>query len=147
METDSQRDILLVEDNPGDARLVAEAFKDNDICGTIHHVCDGETALDFLYQRGAYIGVKRPDIVLLDLNLPRVKGQEVLAQIKAEESLKCIPVVALTTSKDKRDIDTCYGLGAAAYIVKPVGFDDFADAIDTFKKFWLSSVTLPEPLI
>ena len=137
-------DILLVEDNPGDVRLTVEAFKDGHILNTIHHVTDGVEAMSFLNREEGYADAPKPDIVLLDLNLPRMKGQEVLSRMRQQETLKRIPVVALTTSSAKEDVDRCYALGANAYIVKPVEFDKFLEVVKSFQQFWLCVVTLPD---
>lgn len=139
-------DILLVEDNPGDARLAAEAFKDGDvkIKSTIHHVKDGIEALDFLYQRGTHASAVRPDIVLLDLNLPRKDGREVLAEIKEDDDLKRIPVLILTTSHAERDILDTYNLHANGYVSKPLDLDEFTGIVASIKGFWFATAKLPQ---
>lgn len=138
-------EILLVEDNPGDARLTFEALKSASIVNHIHHVTDGEQALRFLRKEGPYATAPTPDVVLLDLNLPRKNGREVLEELKADPQLRAIPVVALTTSSARDDVNACYALGANAYIVKPVEFDRFVDAVRSFETFWLNTVSLPKP--
>jgi CheY-like chemotaxis protein len=136
-------DILLVEDNPGDIRLTQEAFKDGKIKNTLNVVMDGEEAIHYLKKQGKYTGATSPDIILLDLNLPKKDGREVLAEIKSDEALKCIPVIILTTSNDQRDIVTTYAHHANCYIMKPVDFDQFITVIRTIEDFWLSIVKLP----
>lgn len=136
-------EILLVEDNPGDVRLTQEAFKGAKILNHLYVVNDGVDALDFLYRRGKHTQAQRPDLILLDLNLPRKNGREVLAEIKADETLKRIPVVILTTSRAEEDILKAYNLHANCYITKPVDFVQFTNVINTIESFWLSIVTLP----
>ena len=136
-------EVLVVEDNPGDARLVAEGLRESRLENNMHHAKDGEAALAFLRREGVHAEAPRPDIVLLDLNLPRIDGHEVLAAMRADPVLKKIPVVALTTSSAKKDIDACYAAGANAFITKPVDFDKFVDALRVFDQFWFSVVTLP----
>lgn len=135
--------ILLVEDNPGDARLAKEALKDSKLLNDLHHVIDGEQAVQFLRKEGEYKDAVRPDIVLLDLNLPRKDGREVLADIKSDPDLKTIPVVVLTTSEAEKDIMQSYELHANCYITKPVDLDKFLEIIDSMQEFWLSIVRLP----
>lgn len=137
-------EILLVEDNPGDARLTFEALKEGRIVNNVHHVTDGDQALQFLRREGPYHDAPSPDIVLLDLNLPRRNGREVLGEIKQDPALRSIPVVALTTSSARDDINACYALGANAYVVKPVEFDRFLEAVRSFEMFWLNVVALPK---
>ena len=136
-------EILLVEDNPGDARLAKEALKDSKLLNNIHHVVDGEQAIDFLRRQGDYRDAVRPDIVLLDLNLPRKDGREVLADIKNDPDLQMIPVVVLTTSEAEQDILQSYRLHANCYITKPVDLDKFLQIIESMQDFWLSIVRLP----
>jgi two-component system, chemotaxis family, response regulator Rcp1 len=136
-------EILLVEDNPGDARLAMEALKDSKLLNNIHHVVDGEQAIDFLRREGDFQDAPRPDIVLLDLNLPRKDGREVLADIKNDPKLQMIPVVVLTTSEAEQDIVQSYRLHANCYITKPVDLDKFLHIIDSMQDFWLSIVRLP----
>jgi CheY-like chemotaxis protein len=135
--------ILLVEDNPGDARLTREALKDGKILHTLEVVPDGIEAMAFLKQRGTYAHAPRPDLILLDLNLPRKDGREVLAEIKADEVLKRIPVVVLTTSAAEVDILSSYDLHANCYIVKPVDLDQFLKVVQGVEDFWLTIVRLP----
>ncbi|GAB3453273.1 response regulator [Insolitispirillum peregrinum] len=137
-------EILLVEDNPGDARLTFEALRHGTSTSNIHHVSDGEQALHYLRKTGPFVDSPTPDIVLLDLNLPRRNGREVLADMKSDPALRSIPVVALTTSSARDDVNACYALGANAYMVKPVEFDRFVEAIRSFEEFWLRTVTLPK---
>jgi chemotaxis family two-component system response regulator Rcp1 len=136
-------EILLVEDNPGDVRLTREALKDGKVWTSLHVVDDGVAALDFLYQRGAHVGAPRPDLILLDLNLPKKDGREVLATIKAESALHMIPVVVLTTSQAEEDLLKAYNLNANCYITKPVDFDQFIRIVRTIEEFWLTVVALP----
>lgn len=136
-------DILLVEDNPGDVRLTREALLEGKVLNELHVVGDGIEALDYLFQRGAYAEASRPDLVLLDLNLPKKDGAEVLAEIKAESTLKRIPVVVLTTSQADEDVLRTYNLHANCYIAKPVDFDRFIQIIRSIDAFWLNIVRLP----
>ncbi len=135
--------ILMVEDNPGDVRLTKEALKDAKVSNTLYVVEDGVAALDFLYRRGEYSDAPRPDLILLDLNLPKKNGREVLGEIKQDEQLKMIPVVILTTSQAEEDVVRAYRLHANCYIVKPVDFVQFTKIVWTIEDFWLSIVTLP----
>jgi CheY-like chemotaxis protein len=135
--------ILLVEDNLGDVRLIQEALKDGQVPNTMHVVGDGVAALDFLYRRDAFAAAPRPDLILMDLNLPGKNGHEVLEQIKQEPQLKTIPVVILTSSHAEQDIDCAYQLHANCYITKPVEFMSYNIVVQTIEKFWLSIVTLP----
>jgi CheY-like chemotaxis protein len=139
-------EILLVEDNPGDVRLTREALQEGKIFNHLSVVGDGERAMDFLRQRGAYAGVSRPDLILLDLNLPRKDGRQVLAEIKADPDLRQIPVVVLTTSRAEQDILQTYNLHANCYIAKPVDFQQFISAVESIHNFWLSVVKLPAQL-
>jgi len=141
--TPDPADILLVEDNPGDVRLTREAFKEGGISNTLHVVTDGVEALDFLHQRGEYADAPRPDIVLLDLNLPRKNGDEVLAEVEGDIDLKCIPVIILTSSEAEEDVVKSYELQANAYLTKPVDPVQFIETVQSFKAFWLSVVRLP----
>lgn len=135
--------ILLVEDNPGDVRLTREALKESKMHNTLHVASDGVEALRFLRGEGEYKGSPRPDIILLDLNLPRKDGREVLAEIKADESLRRIPVVILTTSDDEHDILRSYDLHANCYITKPLDLRQFATIVKTIENFWFQIVKLP----
>jgi two-component system, chemotaxis family, response regulator Rcp1 len=136
-------DILLVEDNPGDVRLTKEALKDAKVLNDVHVVQDGVEAMDFLHRTGKFAKVPTPDMILLDLNLPRKDGREVLAEIKEDPKLKHIPVVILTTSKADEDIIRTYNLHANAYITKPVDLNRFIEIIHTLEEFWFSIVKLP----
>lgn len=138
-----QIDVLLVEDNPGDFRLTEEAFKEGEVKKTLHWVQDGLQALDFLRRRGKYAGAVRPDIIVLDLNLPKLSGRELLAQIKADERLKSVPVIVLTTSRADDDVRAAYGLHANCYITKPADLDRFLAIVKLIDHFWLDVVTLP----
>jgi len=143
-ESNAKRiDILLVEDNPGDVRLTREALAEGKVLNHLHVVGDGVEALDYLLQRGQYAGATRPDLVLLDLNLPKKDGREVLAQIKANDDLKRIPVVVLTTSQAEEDIFKSYDLHANCYIAKPVDFENFIQVVRSIDTFWLTVVRLP----
>jgi two-component system response regulator len=135
--------ILLVEDNPGDADLVKLALEENRICNDLHVVDDGVKAMQFLRGEGEYAGTPRPDLVLLDLNLPRKDGREVLAELKADEKLKRIPIVILTTSEEDADIVHAYDMNANCYVTKPVDFEQFAKVVKTIDNFWFGIVTLP----
>lgn len=137
-------DILLVEDNPGDIRLTREAFEESRIANTLHVVTDGVEALEFLRGEGEYVDAPRPDIVLLDLNLPRKNGDEFLEELREESPrLARIPIIVLTSSKAEEDIVQSYELQANAYMTKPVDPEEFIDTIQTFKTFWLEIVRLP----
>ena len=136
-------EILMVEDNPGDVRLTREALKHGKVSNTMHVVEDGVAALDFLYRRGAYGKAPRPDLILLDLNLPKKNGREVLQEIKQDTHLKTIPVVILTTSQAEEDVLRAYSLHANCYITKPVDFIQFTKIVRTIEEFWLTIVTLP----
>ncbi|ELY50827.1 response regulator [Natronococcus jeotgali] len=135
--------LLLVEDNPGDVRLTREAFKQGRIDNDLHTVSDGSDALDFLHQRGEYEDAPRPDLILLDLNLPRKDGEEVLAELKDDPELQSIPVIVLTSSRAEEDIARSYELHANAYLTKPVDPDEFIETVRAFEKFWFSVVRLP----
>jgi chemotaxis family two-component system response regulator Rcp1 len=136
-------EILLVEDNPGDVRLIREALRDGKVWNNPHVVTDGEAALDFVYRRGEFADKPRPDLVLLDLNLPKKDGREVLAVIKSDPDLRRIPVVVLTTSKEEEDVLRAYNLAANCYVSKPVEFDEFMKVIRMIEDFWLTIVALP----
>jgi two-component system response regulator len=139
-------DILLVEDNPADVEITLEAFRRSHKGNRIHVCRDGEDALDFLYQRGAYAkgtNAPRPDLVLLDLNLPKKSGAEVLEAIKNSEDMKDIPVVVLTTSDRDEDVRRCYKHGANSYLTKPVQFDDCLKLIAQIQQYWLDMTKLP----
>lgn len=136
-------EILLVEDNAGDARLAMEALKEAKVRNELHWVQDGVEALAFLRQEGEYSEVPRPDVILLDLNLPKKDGREVLADIKADESLRRIPVVILTVSADERDILDTYDNHANCYITKPLDLGQFMEVVKSIEEFWLTIVKLP----
>ncbi|MEU6707979.1 response regulator [Streptomyces wuyuanensis] len=136
-------EVLLVEDDPGDELMTREAFEDNKIGNTLHVVRDGEEALDFLYRRGAHQGAPRPDLILLDLNLPKYDGRQVLERIKADSDLTHIPVVVLTTSAAEEDILRSYQLHASAYVTKPVDLEQFIAAIRKIDDFFVTVVRLP----
>ena len=136
-------EILLVEDNPGDVRLTQEVLNDGKVRNNMSVVKDGVDAISFLYQTGEYAGAPRPDVILLDLNLPKKDGREVLAEIKADSDLKHIPVVVLTTSSAEQDIFGSYDLHANCYITKPVDLDQFIRVIRSIEDFWLTIVKLP----
>ena len=136
-------EILLVEDNPGDVRLTVEAFRDGKVFNHLSVVEDGVEALAFLRREGQYANAPRPDIILLDLNLPKKDGREVLAAIKADEHLHRIPVVVLTVSQTEEDILKSYNLNANCYITKPVDLDEFIRVVKSIEDFWLTIVKLP----
>lgn len=136
-------EILLVEDNPGDVRLTQEVFKDGRIHNRLNVVCDGVEALLYLRQEGLYSDVLPQDLILLDLNLPKKSGREVLAEIKADPALRQIPVVVLTTSAAEPDILEAYNLHANCYITKPVDLEQFERVIRSIEDFWLALVKLP----
>ncbi|MGW6057458.1 response regulator [Streptomyces sp. NPDC055189] len=136
-------DVLLVEDDPGDELMTREAFEDNKIRNNLHVVRDGEEALDFLYRRGEHVGVPRPDLILLDLNLPKYDGRQVLEKIKSDPDLQDIPVVVLTTSAAEEDILRSYKLHANAYVTKPVDLDQFIAAVRQIDDFFVQVVRLP----
>ena len=137
-------DVLLVEDDPGDVVLIKEAFEYNKVHNTLHVVSDGVEALEFLHRRGQYEGAPRPDLVLLDLNLPRKDGREVLEEVKADRDLRTIPVVVLTTSEAEEDILRSYDLHANAYVTKPVDFDRFIEVVRLIDDFFVTVVKLPQ---
>jgi len=135
--------VLLVEDSPSDARLTQEAFRDGKIKNELHVVTDGNDALAFLRREGRFAGAKRPDLILLDLNLPKMDGREVLRRIKTDDDLKTIPVVILTTSEADQDVMKAYEYHANCYIRKPVDLARFLDIIAAIENFWLTVVKLP----
>jgi CheY-like chemotaxis protein len=136
-------EILLVEDSPSDADLTVEALSDSKVINNLHWVEDGVEALAFLRQQGKYSNAPRPDLILLDLNLPKKDGREVLAQIKADSSLKLIPVVILTTSAAERDILKIYELNGNCYVTKPIDLEQFIAVVKLIEMFWLAVVKLP----
>jgi chemotaxis family two-component system response regulator Rcp1 len=139
-------EILLVEDSPSDAALTIEALKEGKIANRLTHVEDGVEAMDFLRRRGKYADAARPDLIMLDLNLPRKDGRDVLAEIKTDQDLKIIPIIVLTTSRADEDILRSYELNANCYITKPVDFDHFIGVVKSIENFWLTVVTLPSKL-
>ncbi|MGB6068168.1 MAG: response regulator [Desulfomonilaceae bacterium] len=138
-------EILLVEDNPVDVMMTKETFCGSRVCNNLHVAEDGEEAMDFLYKRGKYSSAPSPEIILLDLNLPRKDGREVLAEIKGDSSLRHIPVIILTTSEDEEDIWKSYELQANCFITKPVDMEQFTKALECVGEFWFTLVRLPTP--
>ena len=136
-------DILIVEDSPTDVMLMREALYHTKVLNTLHAVDDGVEAMDFLHRRGKYSEESRPDLILLDLNMPRKNGQEVLAEIKGSEGLRSIPVIILTTSRADADVASAYGGHANCYIAKPVDYDAFVEVARSIQNFWFTIVTLP----
>jgi CheY-like chemotaxis protein len=136
-------EILMVEDNPGDVRLTREALKGGKVLNQLHVVEDGVAALDFLYRRPPHHDAIRPDLILLDLNLPKMDGRQVLATIKSDDSLKLIPVVVLTTSQAEEDVLRAYRLSANCYVTKPVDLHQFNRIVQAIEQFWLTVVSLP----
>jgi chemotaxis family two-component system response regulator Rcp1 len=136
-------EILLVEDSPADVRLTEEALKEEKLLITLNVVNDGVEAMEYLRREGAYAKAARPDLVLLDLNLPRKDGREVLREIKSDESLKTIPVVVLTISRAEEDVARSYNLHANCYITKPIDLDQFSKVVRSIQDFWLTIVKLP----
>jgi CheY-like chemotaxis protein len=143
MENLAVVDVLLVEDDPGDVVLIKEAFEYNKVHNALHVVSDGVEALEFLHRRGQYEDAPRPDLVLLDLNLPRKDGREVLEEVKADRDLRTIPIVVLTTSEAEEDILRSYDLHANAYVTKPVDFDRFIEVVRLIDDFFVTVVKLP----
>ncbi len=137
-------DILVVEDNPGDVRLIQEVFQDGKIYNTLEIARDGEEALNYLHQQGIYKNTPRPDLILLDLNLPKKNGNEVLSEIKDDVHLRRIPVIILTASKAEEDIARAYNHHANCYLTKPIDLNQFINVVQQIKTFWLSIVQLPE---
>ena len=136
-------EILLIEDNPGDVRLIKEGLRDSRVINQIHVVQDGEEASNFLFKNDGYSDVPTPDIILLDLNLPKKDGRTLLAEIKKDEQLQKIPIVILTSSKAEADIDMAYQLHANSYLRKPLDLAEFVAMIQSFEQFWLTRVILP----
>ncbi len=143
MSRDKAIDILLVDDSPGDVRLTIEALKEGKVRNTLSVARDGVEALDYLFKRGKFKDATRPDIILLDLNLPKKDGREVLAELKADPNLRRIPVIVLTTSRAEEDILKTYDLHVNCYITKPVDMNEFIDAVKAIDLFWFSIVKLP----
>ncbi len=135
--------ILLVEDNEGDILLTQEVFKSSGLSNPLSVVKDGEEALDFLYQRNQFTGAERPDLILLDINIPKINGKEILAIIKNDDDLKTIPVIMLTTSSADNDVLDSYRNHANCFITKPLGFNDFSQAVAEIKNFWFTLATIP----
>ncbi|MFN6568044.1 response regulator [Nostoc minutum NIES-26] len=136
-------EILLVEDSPSDANLTIKGFVNARIANNLQWVEDGETAMNYLRQQGEFADSPRPDLILLDLNLPGMDGREVLTEIKSDPNLKCIPVVVLTTSADEHDILRSYNLSANCYVTKPLDVYQFIQVVQLIKDFWLAAVALP----
>jgi CheY-like chemotaxis protein len=135
--------ILLVEDNPGDVRLTIEALKDCKIQNTLDVVEDGPDALDYLRKEGKYVDTNTPDLILLDFDLPTLSGKEVLAQVKADKSLRSIPIIVLTVSQAEQDVLRAYDLQANAYVNKPIDLDQFLAVVRSIENFWFTIVKLP----
>lgn len=144
MESTKFVNILIVEDNPADARLIIEVFDGFTIKNKVNIVENGVEALDYLYKRDKYKDVKTPSLIILDLNLPKKDGREVLKEIKQNKELRLIPVVVLTTSRDENDICGAYMNYANAYLTKPTDFNEFIDLINTFESFWFNKAVLPQ---
>jgi CheY-like chemotaxis protein len=136
-------DILMIEDDPGDIRLTQEALRESGLPAQLHLARNGVEAMAFLHREGAYQEKPRPDLILLDLNLPKKDGREVLEEVKADPNLRRIPVLVLTTSEDEEDIDRAYDLHANCYITKPVGLEKFTRVVRLIEEFWLKTVKLP----
>ncbi|MGA2600092.1 MAG: response regulator [Bryobacteraceae bacterium] len=137
-------DLLLVEDNPGDVRLTEEALRDASMPVNLSVATDGAEAIEFLHRRGKYKNAPRPDLILLDLNLPKKTGPEVLSDIKCDPDLKRIPVLVMTTSSEQDDVQKAYSLNANCYITKPIQLDDFLNVVQSIENFWLKTALLPE---
>ena len=140
---DGPVEILLVEDSPGDVRLVQEAFRESAISSNLSVVTDGVEAMEFVRRKGKYSNAPRPDIILLDLNLPKKSGRQVLAELKTEEELKRIPVVILTTSEAEEDITRAYELHANCYVIKASDFEQFVQSVKSIEDFWVGTAELP----
>jgi CheY-like chemotaxis protein len=136
--------ILLVEDSPSDVAMTVAVLREGHIANDLHVARDGEAAVNFLHRRGRFADVPRPDLILLDLNLPKKDGLEILADVKADDDLKAIPVVVLTTSAAESDVLRSYNLHANSYVTKPLGFEDFLSVIQQIENFWLTLVRLAE---
>ena len=136
-------EILLVEDDPADAGLAKRALRDGRILCNVAHVRDGVEAMEYLRRQGSFAGAARPDLILLDLNMPRMDGRDVLQELKADDELKTIPVVILTTSDIDRDVSASYRLGANSFITKPMDMDAFFDAVKSIEEYWFRVVRLP----
>ncbi len=142
-KTGKSIDILLVEDNPGDVRLIKEVLNSTKMLSSIHNVNDGVEAMDYLHRKGKYNTVSKPDFIILDLNLPRKDGREVLAEIKSDIALQHIPVLVMTISQSEEDILKSYNLHANCYITKPIDLNQFIKVIKSIEDFWFSVVKLP----
>ena len=138
--------VLLIEDSPGDVRLTREAFRDSNMSVRLHVASDGVEAMAFLRQEGNHVDAPRPDLILLDLNLPKMDGREVLVHIKADQNLKTIPTVILTTSEEEADIATSYQLHANCYLNKPVQLEEFEALVKCINDFWLTKARLPQQM-
>ncbi|HAA30786.1 MAG TPA: response regulator [Cyanobacteria bacterium UBA8553] len=136
-------EILLVEDSPSDAHLTIKGFERSKVANNLHWVEDGESAMDYLRQQGEYANAPRPDLIVLDLNLPGMDGREVLEAVKSDSNLKCIPVVILSTSADTEDVMRSYNLNANCYISKPIDINQFIYIVQLINEFWLAIVKLP----
>lgn len=136
-------EILLVEDSPSDANLTIREFSKAKIANNLHWVEDGDTAMEYLRKQGEFTDVPRPDLILLDLNLPGMDGREVLEEVKSDPELKRIPVVILTTSNDEQDVLRSYNLNANCYVTKPIDIEQFINVVQLIKDFWLAAVLLP----
>jgi chemotaxis family two-component system response regulator Rcp1 len=145
-EQQAAREVLLVEDNPGDVRLAREAFRDANKDIRLHLASDGMEAMAFLQRQGAHLNAPRPDLILLDLNVPKIDGREVLARIKADENLKMIPTIVLSSSETDADVLISYQLQANCYLKKPAKWDAFDDLVKSVINFWLRGVKLPPRL-
>ena len=143
IQTLNSIEILLIEDSPSDATLTMQSLQQAKITNTLHWVETGEAAMDFLYQRGEYVNAPRPDLILLDLNLPGMDGREILTEVKANPNLRRIPVVVLTTSSDEADVLRSYDLHANCYVTKPFDVQQFIQVIQLISDFWLTAVKLP----
>jgi len=136
-------DVLLVEDNPGDVRLTQEALREGKVAVNLNVARDGIEAVDFLYRRGKFEDAPRPELILLDLNLPRRNGREVLSQIKTDPDLRSIPIVVMTTSSADQDVETAYSLNANCFMTKPLELEDYMNMIHSIEDFWFTQATLP----
>ncbi len=143
MENQPIIDILLIEDNPGDARLVKEVFNERKLKHNLIILYDGVEATEYLFKRNKYTDTPRPDLIILDLNLPKKNGKEVLLEIKTDDNLKSIPVIVLTTSKSEEDIMNTYSLHANCYMIKPLNLNDFFETVKAIENFWFNFVKLP----
>lgn len=147
MKVKAQIEVLLVEDNAGDVRLTIEAFREANGSIVLHVATDGVEAMDFLHRKGRFTDAPRPDLILLDLNLPRMDGREVLSRIKSDSDLRLIPTIILTTSESHADIQTGYKLNANCYLNKPVQFDVFESLVRSINEFWFTKAMLPHSRI